>query len=184
MTFLFLRRSLERFVEESETNCYHFPSNKKKREGEKQEIEERQAQREHSTINVKYPLWNIPVASTAEDEYKIGLYRSKFSALGPPLIPFLFPNSTSPAYGFLVHVLDVYEAFKRPQHNSHNHGQRAIRRARANRIDRPVEEQRDQAAVTAKSEVRLCASGYVLLRENIMHVYAGRASGLSRWGRG
>lgn len=30
MTFLFLRRSLERFVEKSETNCYHFPSNKKK----------------------------------------------------------------------------------------------------------------------------------------------------------
>lgn len=123
MTFLFLRRSLERFVEESETNCYHFPSNKKKKKKE-QEIEERQVQREHSTINVKYPLWNIPVASTAGDEYKTGLYRSKFTALGPPLIPFLFPNSTSPAYGFLLHVLDVYEAFKRPQHNSHNHGQR------------------------------------------------------------
>ena len=31
---------------------------------------------------------------------------------------------------------------------------------------------RDQAVVTAKSELRLCASGYVLLRENIMHTPA------------
>lgn len=30
MTFLFLRRSLERFVEESKTNLLSFPSNKKK----------------------------------------------------------------------------------------------------------------------------------------------------------
>lgn len=40
---------------------------------------------------------------------------------------------------------------------------------------------RDEAAVTAKSELRLCASGYVLLRENIMHIYVGHANGLSRW---
>lgn len=122
MMFLFLHRGLEQFVEESKTNCYHFYRIKRKI---KQEIE-RQIQREHNTINVKYPLWNIPwhLPSTTEDEYKTGLYRSQFSALGPPLIPFLLPNSTSLAYGFLLHVLDVYEAFKRPQHNSHNYGQR------------------------------------------------------------
>lgn len=95
MTFLFLRRSLERFVEKSETAIiFHRIKRRGQEEGRKQEIEERQVQREHSTINVKYPLWNIPVAysTTAEDEYKTGLYRSKFSALGPPLIPFLLPN--------------------------------------------------------------------------------------------
>lgn len=47
MTFLFLRRSLERFVEESETNCYHF-HRIKRRERKKQEIEERQVQRENT----------------------------------------------------------------------------------------------------------------------------------------
>lgn len=57
MTFLFLRRSLEQFVEESKTNCYHFHRIKRRK---RQEIEERQVQREHSAINVKYPLWNIP----------------------------------------------------------------------------------------------------------------------------
>jgi len=31
---------------------------------------------------------------------------------------------------------------------------------------------RNQAVVTAESELRLCASGYVLLRENIMHTPA------------
>lgn len=89
MTFLFLHRSLERFVEESKTNCYHFHRIKRRK---RQEIEERQVQREYSAINVKYPLWNIPAAFTAEDGYKTGLYRSQFSAFGSTIDSFLAPQ--------------------------------------------------------------------------------------------
>lgn len=58
MAFLFLRRSLERFVEESKTNCYHFHRIKRRKKKNKKSKNVRY--RKHSAINVKYPLWNIP----------------------------------------------------------------------------------------------------------------------------
>lgn len=116
MTFLFLRRSLERFAEESKTNCYHRIKRRKK-----QEIEERQVQTEHSAINVKYPLWNIPWHLPPRTGIRPVFTEVSSLPLGPPHWSLsCFPNSTSAAYGFLLHVLDVYGAFKRPQHNSHN----------------------------------------------------------------
>jgi len=57
MMFLFLRRSgLERFVEKSKINCYHFHRIKRRKKKKSKNVR----YRENTVPYVRYPLWNIP----------------------------------------------------------------------------------------------------------------------------
>lgn len=69
MTFLFLRRSLERFVEESVTNCYRFHRIKKKEKGNKKSKYRVKYRENTVTINVGSILcgiflWHLPARTS------------------------------------------------------------------------------------------------------------------------